>query len=492
MGARTMKPEDIQQALHRNLDRIPVPDRESWMARAMGPADSRQRGRWNNRPRWVGLALTSAAVVGGLWLGSQSHSQTHIMGPRFIGTASVVNLAMPYLTQHNVDAIHVPTFLPFTVATSLKPRPAMVPIVRAGTGTLPKLLSSPSLDGRHAIYWIAISSQGASLPLAEQISNQSTIARLIAEQKPWVVMVASHGKLFDGGTNLKQGLFRGRYWTAADLGWINQVSNAQAISWAQGTVTYTIVVTDQSVTSDELVWLARTMASTTLHRPEAFALVYRSLVEPRHGKAQLDTWVVSATPYHAEDKMGYHTHLSESHVLLTPDMLKRDHHPLLVVLPKPKITARIPVLLPDDWPIFGSRFYAGVSYQFNPGGYHVSWFKTMATVSLPYNAPPSAEPFLTVTAGDLVTTMLAPTTHPAISLASYRDLVQSSTLNTPIADWVQLGSKTLWISTQLLATGPVATVEFSYQGSLYQVASPSLWHALSATAQMLRLDVKNL
>ncbi len=480
-----MKPEDIRRVLHHHLDGISIPDATRWIQGAMSQEHVPQHPHWG-RLKVAATALASLAVVGGFWLGTRTRGPHTVAGPRFIGTASALNFAVPYLAKHKVSAIHVPTFLPFTVATSLKPQPALVPIVRAGTGKLPQLLS-PQLPGvNHAVYWIAVSSQGAPLSVAAQIGDQHTITQLMQRQIPWVIVVASRKSLFPGGNGVDQKLFHGRYWTSSQMAlYLNQVNQAEAVDWQQGKDTYTIVVTDQRVSQPELIWLARTMQSTTLRHPQAFAVVYRALVEAKAGKPQLETWVMSATPY---DK-GYHTQVSLSRLALLHPAHERQR--LEVTLPKPPIAAHIPVVLPHQWSVFARPFFAGVSYQFNPGGYRVAWYKTTTAVTVPVNAPPKEVPFLEVTAGDLATGIMPRFDQPVLSLADYRNLVANAVVG-DVADIVRIGPDKVFVTTRLTDAASFSMVQFSYRGTLFQVASPSLWHALSAACQMLGVDANNL
>lgn len=480
-----MKPEDIRRVLHHHLDGISVPDTKHWVKGSISQKSMAERSHWS-RLKLAATALASLAVIGGFWLGTRARGPHSVAGPRFIGTASALNFAVPYLANHKVSAIHVPTFLPFTVATSLKPRPALVPIVRAGTGTLPPLLSPPLPGRNRAVYWIAVSSQGAPLSVAEQIGDRRTIDQLMQRQIPWVIVVASRQSLFPGGTSVHQKLFHGRYWTTSQLAsYLNQVNQAEAVDWRQGVNTYTIVVTDQQVSQPELIWLARTMQSTTLRQPQAFAVVYRALVEAKAGKPQLDTWVMSATPSHK----GYHTQVSLSRLALLHPVHDRQRRE--VVLPNPPITAHIPVVLPHQWSVFGRPFFAGVSYQFNPGGYRVAWYKTSTAVTVPVNAPPQEIPLLEVTAGDLATGTIPRLDHPVVSLAAYRNLVSNAEAGA-VADIVKIGPDKVFVTTRLTDTASFSVVQFSYRGTIFQVSSPSLWHALSAACQMLGIEAARL
>jgi hypothetical protein len=78
-----------------------------------------------------------------------------------------------------------------------------------------------------------------------------------------------------------------------------------------------------------------------------------------------------------------------------------------------------------------------------------------------------------------------------LSLADYRNLVANAVVG-DVADIVRIGPDKVFVTTRLTDAASFSMVQFSYRGTLFQVASPSLWHALSAACQMLGVDANNL
>ena len=94
-----MKPEDIRRVLHHHLDGISIPDATRWIQGAMSQEHVPQHPHWG-RLKVAATALASLAVVGGFWLGTRTRGPHTVAGPRFIGTASALNFAVPYLAKH--------------------------------------------------------------------------------------------------------------------------------------------------------------------------------------------------------------------------------------------------------------------------------------------------------------------------------------------------------------------------------------------------------
>ncbi len=476
----------IRESLHRRLDPVEVPDLSALTARVIA---SRQPLRTSLAPRRMGyasLALTIGVIAAGIGYGLGPPPPTPNPGPTFIGMASALNLAVPYLTAHHVQAIHVPTFLPFSQVASFKTNgPRVVPIVRAGTGSVPRdIVGRPA--NPHTVYWIAISSQDAPVRIASNITHSATLATIDATPHPWLVIAASRRQFLAGGNLLRNGHLNFRLWNSTQLKQQDRLTHSgSAIAWQAGSLTYTILVQGQTVPQGELVWLARTMSHTTLTKPEAFSLVYHALQKNARGAPTLSTWVFTAHPDRVTHAAHYLTTVRSSTVAVRPVRGLPRRPGVAVVLPEPSFRIALPVLLPRMWHSPYAGFYATVSSQFNPGGYKVDWTRTIAPIGTT-TVDPMSSPFLTVKGGDLVTTPLPPDTAPNENVQNYwAQVAIASHSKAPVAAWVNLRGKTVWARTQFTQSGPVTILEMRYRGHLYQMKTASMGNAFPAFVQLL-------
>ncbi len=475
----------IRESLHHRLDLVPVPDLSDLTTRVMQAQEPSAPLTAPRRVRYVSLALAAGVVAAGIGYGLNPSNIHAAPRPTFIGTASALNLAVPYLTQHHVRAIHVPTFLPFTQVASFKTSgPRVVPIVRAGTGTVPRSLIHPPTTPR-AVYWIAISSQDAPARIASNIGQRTTIAALDAMPHPWLLIAASRHPLLLGGTSLQQGALHYQLWNATQLQHSDGLSHqGSAITWKIGLLTYTILVQNQTVPPSELVWLARTMARTTLTKPEAFSLVYHALQANQSGAPTLSTWVFTAHPDSSPERPQYLTKVRWSSQLVRPMRGMPRKPGVSITLPKPALHVSIPVLLPHFWRAPAAGFYATVSSQFNPGGYSVSWTRTVAPVGTT-TVDPMNTPFLTVTGGDLVSARPPRETLPAELPATYwTQLRAAAHTNTTVAAWVAIQGHAVWVHTAFNKNGPLTVLDVWHHGQLYQVTTGTPADAFPTLFQM--------
>lgn len=475
----------IRESLHHRLDPIPVPDLSNLTMRVMQSREPLAPLTPPRRIRYAPLALAVGVVAAGIGYGLNPTNIRPAPRPIFIGTASALNLAIPYLTQHHVRAIHVPTFLPFTQVASFKTSgPRVVPIVRAGTGTVPRSLIQPPTTPR-AVYWIAISSEDAPVRMASNISQRTTIAALDAVPHPWLVIAASRHPLLFGGTPLQQGSLHFQLWDAAQLQQSEGLTHkGSAITWKVGLLTYTILVQNQTIPPSELVWLARTMAHTTLTKPQAFSLVYHALQANKSGAPTLSTWVFTAHPDSSPHRPQYLTKVRWSSQLVRPLRGMPQKAGVPVALPQPALRVSIPVLLPRFWRASRAGFYATVSSQFNPGGYSVSWTRTVAPVG-GNTVDPMSTPFLTVTGGDLVSAGPPAETLPAELPATYWAQVHAAArTNTSIGAWVAIQGHAVWTHTAFNKNGSITVLDVRYHGQLYQVTTNTLANAFPTLFQM--------
>lgn len=486
-SSREYTAENIRDTLHHRLDAIVVPELSGLASRVMQSHQPLRTLNFSRRLQYASWVLGVGVIAAGIGYTLSPTPTVPRSGPAFIGTASALNLAVPYLTQHHVKAIHVPTFLPFSQVASFKTEgPRVVPIVRAGTGPVPRGLIARSTTP-HAVYWIAISSQDAPAQIASDISQRTTLATLVATRHPWLVIAASRHPFLMGGTKAKQGDRYFHLWNALQLQQQDGLTHAgSAITWNAGPLTYTILVEDKSVPSRELVWLARTMSHTTLTKPEAFSLVYHALQKNATGAPTLSTWVFTAHPDAVAHKLHYRTQVRWSAVPIRPIRGAPRPPGVTVILPEPSLRMSIPALLPRVWrsPYIG--FYATVSSQFNPGGYVVHWTRTVAPIGTT-TIDPMSTPFLSVTGGDLVSSPLPAKTIPAITPGGYwKDVATSLHTETPVAQWVMVHGEDIYARTNFTPSGPRTILEFQYRGQLYQMETHGIENAFSILLQMLQ------
>ncbi len=477
----------IRDSLHRHLDPIDVPDLSGLASRVMQSHQPLRPLASPPRLRYASWALAVGVVAAGVGYSLSPTNTTPSAGPLFIGTASALNLAVPYLTQHHVRSIHVPTFLPFSQVASFKTAgPRVVPIVRAGTGPVPQgLIPRPTTS--HTVYWIAISSQDAPVRVASDISQRATIATIDASPHPWLVIAASRHPFLVGGTAVTQRSLHFQLWNALQLKRQDGLTHAgSAITWKTGALTYTILIQDKTIPPSELVWLARTMTHTTLTKPEAFSLVYHALQKNARGTPTLSTWVFTAHPDALTHKPRYLTKVRWSTVPVRPIRGTPKQPGVAVILPEPALRVSIPVLLPRVWHSPYTGFYATVSSQFNPGGYSVSWTRTVAPIGTT-TVDPMSTPFLTVTGGDLVSTALPSETVPAETPAAYWAQVdKAAQSSTSVADWVTLQGEAIYAQTNFTKSGPRTVLEIRYRGQLYQIETRGIGNAFPILLQMLK------
>lgn len=488
MNSRYEKLSDnlIRESLHHRLDPILVPDLTGLTTRVMQSQEPLAPLFTPRRIRYVPLALALGVVAAGMGYGLRPTPAPLATRPLFIGTASALNLAIPYLNQHHVRAVHVPTFLPFTQVASFKTSgPRVVPIVRAGTGPVPRSIMQPLVTPR-TVYWIAISSQDAPARMASDIGQRTTIAALDATTHPWLVIAASRHPLLYGGTPLQEGSLHFHLWNAAQLQQSAALTHGgSAITWKVGRLTYTILVQNQNIPPSELVWLARTMARTTLTKPEAFSLVYHALQANKFGAPTLSTWTFTAHPDSSPHHAPYLTKVRWSSELIRPLRGMPQKPGVPVTLPEPALRVSIPVLLPRFWRAPRVGFYAAVSSQFNPGGYSVSWTRTVAPVGTT-TVDPMRAPFLTVTGGDLVSAGPPIETVPAEAPATYWAQVHAATgTNAPVVAWVTVQGHAVWAHTAFNKNGPLTILDVRHHGQLYQVATNTIGNAFPTLFQML-------
>ncbi|PSR25789.1 MAG: hypothetical protein C7B47_11265 [Sulfobacillus thermosulfidooxidans] len=368
--------EKIRMALHQHLDAMPIPEFHAVKAP-------------KSRPFWASWSLTvgSVAVAGAFVLSVWAPWSHHASPPstQLQGAAKILNFAIPFLKGHRQPVIPVPSFLPFNETLSAT---GMIPVVRAGVSHLPVLDSMPKDTHTRVNYWIGVSEKAARPEVASKVTSANF--SYFAKQSPWLMVTASQYPLWPHPHIVHQ--FGQTFWLWPDLG------PDKAVAWPHNHKIYTILVSQMSVSNQELLWMAHSMSQNRLSQAEPFTLQANIVMKTAHSLSVKDIKVVEV-PVKDHQQLTYATKV-QSHISPLPRKLPSNEQLIIS-------QCHIPIYLPPVHPRTGT-YYMSVDSWVNPGGYEISWYKTLKPLPENVAVPATLSPQIIFKAGDVAPVTSSP------------------------------------------------------------------------------------